>query len=183
MNTVITRGAVMGTDDQTSKFVRLLTAGQRPLYAFIRAQVNSRTDADELLQQTTTTLWEKFATFDQSQSFIRWACGVAWREVLLHRRNARRQKLAVSGELGDQIAARFASAAGQVDRRLDVLQDCMASLKPQSRILVEARYYKGEEVAQIAARSRSSESSIYKSLSKIRRVLLDCIQRKLKEPR
>jgi RNA polymerase sigma-70 factor (ECF subfamily) len=173
----------MSVQERTGEFVRLLTASQRPLYAFIRSQVYSRTDADELLQQTTAVLWEKFETFDQSQSFIRWACGVAWREVLLHRRNSRRRKLALSDELGEHLAAKLASAAAEVDRRLDFLQECLAGLKPQSRRLIERRYYLEEDVERIAARANASESSIYKTLTKVRQLLLDCIQRKLKEER
>ena len=44
-------------------FVQRLTASQRRLYAFIRSQVYSRNDADEVMQQTTTVLWEKYASF------------------------------------------------------------------------------------------------------------------------
>ena len=171
----------MSVQERTGEFVRLLTMSQRPLYAFIRGQVYSRTDADELLQQTTAILWEKFETFDRSQSFIRWACGVAWREVLLHRRNCRRRKLALSDELGEQLATKLASSAAEVDQRLDVLQDCLALLQPRSRRLIERRYYMDEDVRQIAAGSGESASSVYKSLTKIRQLLVDCVRRKLQE--
>jgi len=171
----------MGVHEEAREFVRLLTQSQRPLYAFIRSQVYSRTDADELLQQTTTILWEKHASFDRSQSFIRWACGVAWREVLQHRRNSRRRELAIGPELGDVLAEKLASAADQVDRRLDKLQECMAALKPRSRRLIERRYYQDQDVGQIAAQTGASESTVYKALTNIRRLLLDCIQRKLQE--
>jgi RNA polymerase sigma-70 factor (ECF subfamily) len=171
----------MDSNDQTGEFVRLLTLSQRPLYAFIRAQVYSRTDADDLHQQTTAILWEKFESFDRAQSFLRWACGVAWREVLLHRRNSRRRTFLIGPELGELLVEKLASAAAQVDQRLDKLQECLAALKPQSRRLIERRYYKEEDVRQIAARSGLSESSVYKTLTKIRQILLDCIEQKLKE--
>jgi RNA polymerase sigma-70 factor (ECF subfamily) len=171
----------MESAERTREFLQLLTSSQRPLYAFIRAQVNSRTDADDLLQQTTTVLWEKFDSFDSTRSFIGWACGIAWREVLSHRRNARRRRLELGEEMAEIIADKFAAASAEVDRRLDKLQDCLAQLKPESRRLVEQRYFQDESVGRIAAKSGSSESSIFKTLARIRQLLLDCVQRKLKE--
>ena len=171
----------MGSQERTREFLQLLTSSQRPLYAFIRAQVNSRTDADDLVQQTTAILWEKFDSFDPARSFIGWACGIAWREVLSHRRNARRRRLELGDELAESIAAKLASASAEVDQRLDKLQECLAQLKSESRRLVELRYYQDESVGRIAARSGTSESTIFKTLAKIRQMLLDCVQRKLKE--
>lgn len=167
--------------DLTDDFLRLLTASQRPLYAFIRAHVRTRTDADEILQQTTTVLWQKFATFDRNGDFIRWACGVAWREVLAHRRNDRRQLLLLGEELGTVLAAKISAAAVQIDRRLDKLHECMSVLKPDSQKLIQRHYHRQESIGRIAASKRLTESSVYKTLAKIRQILLACIERKLKE--
>ena len=81
--------------EKTREFVQLLLASQRRLYAFIRAQVRSRNDADDLLQQTSAVLWEKFADFQPDGDFARWACGVARLEVLTHLRNQRRLRSVV----------------------------------------------------------------------------------------
>jgi RNA polymerase sigma-70 factor (ECF subfamily) len=171
----------MGEQERTREFLQLLTASQRALYAFIRAQVNSRADADDLVQQTTAILWEKFASFDATRSFVAWACGIAWREVLSHRRQCRRRRVELGDELGEVLAEKLASASSEVDQRLDKLHECLGLLKPESRQLVELRYFKDESVDRIAARSGSSESSIFKTLTKVRQLLLDCVQRKLKE--
>jgi RNA polymerase sigma-70 factor, ECF subfamily len=171
----------MASDEKAREFVHLLALSQRPLYAFIRAQVQCRADADEILQQTSTVLWEKFEAYDRTRSFIAWACGIAWREVLSHRRDCRRRKLLLDDALGDVLAARFAAAAERVDERLDSLRECMALLKPDSRRLIERRYYNEEDVEKIATRAGASASSIYKSLTRLRRVLLDCVAGKLKE--
>jgi RNA polymerase sigma-70 factor, ECF subfamily len=171
----------MTNQDRTNQFLRLLMANQRSLYAFIRAQVRTRPDADEILQQTTAVLWEKFDTFRQCEDFARWACGVAWREVLQHARNRRRQRLLAGEQLAELLTDRLLVSASQVDRRLDMLKACLDMLPPASRRLIDRRYLQQESVDDIAARQRQSASNIYKALAKIRDLLLRCVERKLRE--
>jgi RNA polymerase sigma-70 factor, ECF subfamily len=103
------------------EFVQHLTAGQRRLYAFIRSQVASRDDADEVMQQTTTVLWEKYDSFRPDGDFVRWACGVARLEVLTHWRNRRRVRVLLGEDVAEAVGRRLADAAAEVDLRLDML--------------------------------------------------------------
>ena len=84
-------------------------------------------------------------------------------------------------ELGAVLADGLASAIAKVNPRLGQLQDCVALLKPESQKMIQQHYYHEEDVGQIAIRHGVSEKTIYRSLAKIRRILLDCIERKLKE--
>ena len=171
----------MSAQQKTVELDNLLSLSRRPLYAFIRAYVRTPDDADDVYQQTATVLCEQFSAYDPSRPFFAWACGVAWRNVLSHNRNATRLRLLAGEELAAILAERVASSIGRVDPRLDQLRDCLALLKPESREIIEQHYCHGEEVGQIAVRIGVSERCIYKTLAKIRRVLLDCIERKLKE--
>jgi RNA polymerase sigma-70 factor, ECF subfamily len=175
----------MSVQQQTGRLElsQLLSRSQRPLYAYIRGQVRSSADADDVYQETVAALWEHFDAFDPERPFINWACGVAWRKVITHHRNLRRLKFVASAETGSLLADKLAAAVARIDPRLDQLQDCLALLKPESRTMIRQHYYKGEEVDQIATRYGVSESTIYKTLARIRRALLDCIERKLKEER
>ena len=49
----------------------LFLAQQRELYHFLAAQVERPEDADDLLQETSVTLWEKFDQFEPGTSFTR----------------------------------------------------------------------------------------------------------------
>jgi RNA polymerase sigma-70 factor (ECF subfamily) len=90
-------------------------------------------------------------------------------------------KFVAGGELGAILAESLAAEIARTDPRIDRLKECLESLKPESREMIEQHYYKGKEIKRIAARVGVSERCIYKTLAKIRRVLLDCIERKLAE--
>ena len=90
-------------------------------------------------------------------------------------------KLMANEELGAALAAKFAAKAHQHNPRMERLRECLALLKPESREIIQRHYFEEEEVGGVARRLDVSESCVYKTLAKIRRVLLDCVQRKLKE--
>lgn len=165
------------------EFVQRLTAGQRRLYAFIRSQVYSRNDADEVMQQTTAVLWEKYDSFRPDGDFVRWACGVARLEVLTHLRNRRRVRAILNDNVAQAVGRKLADAAAEVDIRLDMLVDCMKQLAGRDHDLIERHYRSRQSVTEIAAALGISESSVYKRLSHSRDLLFECIQQRLSQRR
>lgn len=163
------------------EFVERITATHRQLYAFIRSQVRNRDDAEELMQQTTVVLWEKYATFRPDADFTRWACGVARLEVLSHARNRRRLRLELREDLVEKITSRLADAAAEVDVRLDFLGECIKELTLRDQELIERHYHHEQPVKEIAAALGISESLVYKRLSHCRDLLYDRIQRRLSD--
>ncbi len=171
----------MNLQEKRVELAQLLAVSQRPLYVFIRAQVRTPTDADDVYQETATVLCDHFDDYDPEKPFLAWACGIAWRKVLSHRRNASRLKLVAGEELGAILSESVAAAIARVDPRIDRLKECLDSLKPESREIIEQHYYQEKQVKQIAGRIGVSQRCIYKTLARIRRLLLDCIERKLAE--
>ena len=165
------------------ELAKLFESNRRPLYAFILTQVRTLEDAEDAFQETARVLCEQFDTYDPEKPFFSWACGVAWRKVISQRRNASRLRLLVDNPLGEELAEKVAASIARVDPRLDLLRECLDSLKPESREIVERRYCKEDPVGSIAAGLGVSESCVYKTLTKICGVLLDCIEGKLKENR
>ena len=66
----------------------MLARHQSQLFGYIYSLVRDLDDADDLFQQTSLVLWDKFDLFDPSRSFVGWACGVARYEVLNFLRSA-----------------------------------------------------------------------------------------------
>src|SRR5579871_2904389 len=122
----------MDVQEKRVDLAQLLAVSQRPLYAFIRAQVRTPADADDIYQETATVLCDHFDAYDPEKPFFAWACGIAWRKVLSHRRNASRLKLVAGEELGALLAESIAGAIARVDPRVDRLTECLNSLKPES---------------------------------------------------
>lgn len=80
-------------------YASLLRQHQTQLFGYIYSLVRDLDDADDLFQQTSLVLWDKFNQYDCSRSFINWACGVARYEVLNFLRSRSRKRLYFSDEL------------------------------------------------------------------------------------
>jgi RNA polymerase sigma-70 factor (ECF subfamily) len=166
----------------TEQFMRLFLANQRRIYGLILTLVPNVADADDLLQEVSSRMWVKFDHFIPGTDFGAWGMQFA-RNVVS---NFRRQR-ATAGVVAfnDELLARVADVAAgvieQIDRRHDALRDCLRTISPRSRKLIERRYGPGEAVEAIAASIGQSASMVYKALSQIHLSLYQCIERKLKE--
>ena len=164
----------------TASFVRLLTQNERRVYAFILSLVPNWSDADEILQETNVRLWNEFERFRPGTDFGAWACAVAKFQVLTHRKRAAREKVKFTGDFIDVVAHAMAETDGDAAERHRALQRCVEELSPTNREMLRAYYRHGAVGAQVAAAFGRSIDALYKSLSRIRRALLACVEMKLK---
>jgi RNA polymerase sigma-70 factor (ECF subfamily) len=166
----------------TEQFMRLFLANQRRIYGLILTLVPNVADADDLLQEVSSRMWVKFDQFIPGTDFGAWGMQFA-RNVVA---NFRRQRatagvVAFNDELLEQVAVVAVGAIEQIDRRHEALRDCLRTIPPRGRKLIERRYGPGERVDAIAASIGQSASMVYKTLSQIHLALYQCIERKLKE--
>ncbi|MCK4629078.1 MAG: hypothetical protein KAT56_08735, partial [Sedimentisphaerales bacterium] len=59
----------------TERFLKLLMANDKRIYAFILTLVPGRIDADDLMQETVTIMWRKFDDFEPGRDFVAWGIG------------------------------------------------------------------------------------------------------------
>ena len=86
----------MESSPQHDQFVERFIRSQDRIYAYVATQLPNRADAEEVFQQTSLILWRKWQQFDPHRDFVRWACGIAHREVcsFLRKQAARGRALA-----------------------------------------------------------------------------------------
>jgi RNA polymerase sigma-70 factor (ECF subfamily) len=168
------------TSDRKAEFAAHLRQHQTQLFGYIYSLVRNLDDADDLFQQTSLVLWDKFEEFDSSKSFVCWACGVARYEVLNFLRARTRHRLYFSDELSlALIEAQESLEAERVEERRSALAVCMKKLRQRDQELLEACYGRTVCVPEVARDWGRSSQSIHNSLRRIRRVLFECIQRTL----
>jgi RNA polymerase sigma-70 factor, ECF subfamily len=172
----------MPDDRKTNDFVALYASGQRRIYAFVRSQVLSAADADDVLQDTAAILWRKFDQFQPGTDFVRWACRVARLEVLAHHRHRKRLLSLFSEEVADAVAEQVLELGESADARAAALDDCVDLLPERDRQLLDLKYQSAQTVKHIALALHRTESTVYKSLERIHDNLYDCIEAKL-EPK
>jgi RNA polymerase sigma-70 factor (ECF subfamily) len=139
-------------------------------------------DADDLFQQTSLVLWDKFDQFDATRSFVAWACGVARYEVSNFLRSRSRHQLYFSDELNLLLIdaqAEYDLEVAQHEGRRDALAECMKKLRERDLELLEACYERSVRIPELARRWNRSTQSIHNSLRRIRRALYECVSRSL----
>jgi RNA polymerase sigma-70 factor (ECF subfamily) len=163
-----------------SEFAEYLRAVQTRLYGYVHSLVRDLNDADDLFQQTTLILWNKFGEFDRQRSFFNWACGIARLQVANFLRSRGRRRLYFSDDLNLLlIEAQADLTSEELDSRRDALARCVERLRQRDRELLYECYGESSSVVGAADRRGRSPQSVYNSLRRIRRALFECVARTL----
>ncbi|MFG0264452.1 MAG: sigma-70 family RNA polymerase sigma factor [Rhodopirellula sp. JB055] len=166
---------------EVERFVRLLTANERRLRAFLFQLVVDRDAVDEIMQDACTSLWKKFSQLEDDEGFLPWAYVVCRYEVLMYRRKRARDRLVFDEGLIEQIAneATERAAGDQIDQRQTYLKDCLAQLQEADRRLLMTAYGSKATIIEMAEQLNLTSNALYKTLGRLRRRLKGCVKGKL----
>ncbi len=165
----------------SSEFVSLLTANQRKLYAFILALVRRPADADDVLQETNMVMWRKSEEFELGTGFDAWSFQIARFQVMAYRKRLQRSKLHFDDELTEQLADLAEVEWVGENSRHSALFQCLQKLPADQRKLIAQRYEPGAKVQDLAAKQGRSPKALSEALRRIRRALMECIERRLSQ--
>jgi RNA polymerase sigma-70 factor (ECF subfamily) len=163
--------------DHNQLFVELLTLHQRTLYGFLYTLVPNPADAEDLLQQTSLILWQKFGEFKPGSNFLSWACQIAHFTVLDYLKKRRRSRVVFSEELISKLAETRHKQEDTKLADLTSLSDCIDKLSVIDRRLIELCYTTNHDIKEAAIELERPVSSVYVSLVRVRRLLMACLQR------
>jgi len=168
------------TETESRKLLMaLMTRHQRQIFSYIFTMVPHRHDAEDLLQETSQVICEKFGDFKPGTDFTAWACRIAYWRIRYARQKYARSKVIFDQELLDAIAQTAAPMQAELDERHVALSDCLEKLHQRDRALVLTRYEPGASVEEAARCSGRSLDAAYKALFRIRRLLFDCVTHRL----
>ena len=170
----------MTDPDRGAQFVRLFVQHQRRIYALILALVPHGPDADDILQETSAVLWEKFDDFAPGTNFPAWALRIARFQVMAYYSTKRRTRARLSDETIDLVVERLAARPARDDARTVALDGCLEGLDRGDRTLLEQRYRGDVPTDELARASGRTVFAVYKALDKIHDRLLQCVQGKLR---
>jgi len=165
--------------DRGAEFLRLFLQHQRRIYGLILALVPNGPDADDILQETSAVLWQKFDEFDPGTNYAAWALKIARYQVMAYYTTKRRLKARLSDESLDAVVERLASRTEREDARSVALDGCLADLPEEDRRLIELRYRGGASVPDVARSSGRTVEAAYKALHRAHERLLQCMRGKL----
>lgn len=167
--------------DKNKQFLRLFLQNQYRLYAYILTLLPHRADADDVLQETSLTMWDKFDASAPPAEFLLWARRVAYHKVLDFYKKSNRASARLSQLFVERLAESAAAQCDelQLDARREALAGCMEKLPPRDRELLTRRFAEGATTQSTSEQLGRSVDSVYKALAKVRGVLMQCIQKSL----
>lgn len=159
------------------QFVRVFVSHQARVYGYIVTMLPNRQDAEDVFQQTSLLLWRKWNQFNPEADFLAWACGFARNEVRNFLRRRGRARLVFSEKLMSELADVRLEVEPQLEQRRSFLSKCIEKLDFSARELLE-RCYRGKESMKLVAQQlRTTPNAVYLRLRRIRRELMECIDR------
>jgi RNA polymerase sigma-70 factor (ECF subfamily) len=159
--------------------VRLLTQNQRRIFSYLYTLVPDRHAAEDLLQQTCMVVCEKFGEFQPGTDFVAWACQIAYWEVRAARQKFARSKVLFDDAALEAVAKTAEEMAPELSDRHEALAKCLEKLHPRDRELILTRYEPGGGVEAAAQRTGRTVVAAYKALTRIRKLLQDCVNLQL----
>jgi len=165
--------------ESRKRLMTLITRHQRQIFGYIYALVPNRYDAEDLLQETSLVICEKFNEFEDGTDFVAWACQIAYWRIRYSRQKFARSKVVFNQEIVDAVAQTASTMTSELDSRHEALGNCLQKLHPRDRELVLTRYEPGSGVEEAARRSGRTLQTAYKALARLRKLLLDCVSNEL----
>lgn len=157
------------------RLMSLMTRHQRQIFGYIYTLVPSRHDAEDILQETSLVICEKFDDFKEGTDFGAWACQIAWWNVRRARQKFARSKVVFDDEVLESVAMTATTMTEELDHRHEALGHCLSKLHPRDRDLLLTRYEPGGGVEAAAQHSGRSLDAAYKALTRLRKLLHDCV--------
>jgi RNA polymerase sigma-70 factor, ECF subfamily len=177
---IIPQALMSPTESQHhNRFLRSFTAHEAAIRAYVRRMVPTRADADDVMQETSVVLWEKFDTFREDGDFRAWAFGVARFEVLAWLRDKGRDRMVLNEDVITKLADAAEDDEPRFARQREALDACMEKVGADQRELLMQAYGEESKIQEVARHSGRTVPGFYQWLHRMRKLLLDCIRRAL----
>jgi RNA polymerase sigma-70 factor (ECF subfamily) len=168
----------MDSDERTERFVRRLTDHQRGLFAYVVTLLGDVHESRNVLQETNLVLWRRSADFVEGTDFEAWARKIAHYQVLAYLRDKKRDRHLFDEGLLLQIA-RLPQPDEDDEARHVALRHCLVELPDHLRMMISQRYSPGCSIRALARRQGKSEAAVKMALSRIRQLLIHCVEKRL----
>ena len=172
----------MGIDADRARreLMRLALEHRAQLWGFLMGLTKDPQKAEDLFQNTYLILCEKWDQYKPGTHFMAWARQIARFEFLASVDPGRRSFVTAETEVLE-LALQASEREEAPSLRRDALRRCLDQLPDaRGRRVLELRYGQGLSGDRVAREVDLSTNALYTLLSRVRRVLQDCVERRLR---
>ena len=153
--------------------------------AYIRALTGDAAEAEDIFQEVAMVVAQEEQRGTQVKRFPAWVREVARRRVAEHfrlnsQRNRHQQLHESMADVIDQAFAENESMLNERQHRMMLLDECLMLLRGRAKQVVEMRYRQHQNNAQIAELLQWTVESVRVALSRARKTLAECVERRLR---
>ncbi len=161
-----------------SEFEELIQRHRSQLFGYALALLGIRSDADDVVQQTTLILWEKRSCYTPGTNFLAWARTIARFQAANHRRKEaiRRHEPLIDDQLEAAVHERAEEREREFSRLRKGLQFCIRQLPDRQKRAVEGRYFQGKTIPALAQEMGLKPNAVSQLLFRARASLIACVQ-------
>jgi RNA polymerase sigma-70 factor (ECF subfamily) len=168
-------------EDKRRAVMRLALEHRAQLWGFLVGLTKDPAKAEDLFQNTYLILCEKWEQYRPGTNFLAWARQVARFEFLASVDPGRRHFVTAEMEVLESAMRAVESRGGGPSSRREALRQCLDQMpEARARRVLDLRYGEGLAGDKVAEQLGLSLNALYTLLSRVRRVLQDCIERRLR---
>lgn len=157
------------------EFAALFARHARQIYAYILTLVPHWADAEDVFQETSSIIWQKFQEFESGTNFRAWACKIAYFRAMWFWQRQKKLDVPFSEEFFQIVAAESLAQQDMLEEQHRALADCVQRLPERDRALLDRCYVGGTTIKQAATELNRTPEAAYKALRRIHRELFDCV--------
>ena len=170
----------MDENQKREEFAQCWLKAEPSISAYVFAAVKGFHDAEDVLQRIAQELARRFDEYDSGRPFIGWALWISRSRVIDFYRTQGRNQLIFSNDLLQRLSDTISEQADSRDRRREALETCLDGLPEKSRRLLDLRYVDDLSAGEMAQSLGSTAGSVRVLLTRVRTVLADCVQHRLR---
>jgi RNA polymerase sigma-70 factor (ECF subfamily) len=159
------------------RFLALLLPTEPSLRAYLLSATGDRHATEDLLQEVSAILWEKFGEYDPQRRFLNWALGVARLEVLKWRHQHARRREVLSPETLELLGQSASERTEPSDPLGEALRKCLEKLGDSAQRVVRMKYFDKLKIHDVASRLNRRTGAIEMMLVRSRRALRHCLEK------
>lgn len=168
-------------DDKRRTVMKLALEHRAQLWGFLVGLTKNPAKAEDLFQNTYLILCEKWEQYRPGTNFLAWARQIARYEFLASVDPDRRPFVTAEMEVLESAMRAAESEGGAPSIRCEALRLCLDQLpQARGRRVLELRYGAGLAGEKVAEELGLSLNALYTLLSRVRRLLQECIERRVR---